>query len=107
MPIEPVSIEDVKRQLKLDQDFADDDLLLAGYITAARRTSEAITGISLADDPVMSVDPSDLAVIGQAMLMTIAHWYRNRESVTTEQGRTLEMPLSTRWLLGAIRRRSL
>ncbi len=44
-PIEPVSLSDAKSWLKIDG--SDDDLLIAGLISSARLTIEAITGLLL------------------------------------------------------------
>ncbi|HWU03167.1 MAG TPA: phage head-tail connector protein [Novosphingobium sp.] len=43
----------------------------------------------------------DLAMVVQAILLTIGHWYENRESVAVDQrGTPMELPQSAAWLLG-------
>ena len=107
MPLQPVSLGQVRDHLRLPEDDNRDDVLLTGYIAAARRASLATTGIVL-DDILLPPDEGDVAVIAQAMLLTIAHWYSNREAVATDaRSAPIEMPRSAGWLLGSIRMRSI
>ena len=88
-----VTLEDVKRQCRLDLHTDDDDLLLDVYIKAAVRHIEHRIGAAL-------VEPDDMAPAGSqpyhediklAALLLIAHWYENRESVSIEALKPLPM----------------
>ena len=102
--IDPVSLEIARKHVNLDEDDTSDDTLLGIFIAAARQACVSTTGISLSDD----ADPGRVALIAQAMLMLIGHWYANREAVT---GDTRSIPttlqLSVDWLLGLARNRSI
>lgn len=93
--IDLVSLEDVRHQLRLDDDDTSEDVLLEGYIAAAARLCGAYTGLAIA-----TAADDDRAVIKQAMLMTIAHWHANREAGDAA-------PAAVAWLLRPIRKHSL
>ncbi len=81
--------EQVKRHCNIEQDFTEDDIWIDTSIKAAARYVETWTRRRLydtADDPDYLVDPDRLLYgedIEMAMLMLIAHWYTNRETVST------------------------
>jgi uncharacterized phiE125 gp8 family phage protein len=51
-----------------------------------------------------AMDEDDVALIRTAMLLIIAHWYRNRESVAVDvRGTPAALPNSVDWLLEDIR----
>lgn len=97
--VEPISLADVRRQIRLDDDDDSEDTLLTGYILAAKRVCVSQTGFSLADDAVNAPSADDLGIIAQAMMMMVAAWYENRENS--------EPPDMALWLLGLIRGRSI
>ncbi len=102
MPNEPVTLDLVKKQLKLEISETDEDELLTLLITAARRSVENhIDRVITADWP--STENGDLQVVKQAILLLVSTWYVNREAValTTTSG---EMPLTIRYLLMPLRR---
>jgi Phage gp6-like head-tail connector protein len=45
--VEPVSLSDMKTYLRVDQDFTEDDLMISGFISAARERVESFTSRSL------------------------------------------------------------
>jgi len=103
---EPLALADVKTHLRLEAADTSEDDYLQALIVPARRSCEAFTGISLADDADPPASAADVATIGQAMRLLIGNWYRNREGATAEARSTpTEMPLAVRWLLDAIRKR--
>lgn len=81
--------EQVKHHCNIEQDFTEDDIWIATSIKAAARYVETWTRRRLyekADDPLYMADPDALLYgedIEMAMLMLIAHWYTNRETVST------------------------
>ena len=97
--VDPISLADVRRQIRLDDDDVSEDPLLTGYMVAARRVCVSQTGFSLADGAANGPSADDVDVIAQAMLMMVAHWYENREDS--------EPPAMALWLLGLIRGRSI
>ncbi|POU71686.1 head-tail connector protein [Leclercia adecarboxylata] len=81
--------EQVKQHCNIEQDFTEDDAWIDTGIKAAERYVEKWTRRRLyekADDPLYMADPDALLYgedIEMAMLMLIAHWYTNRETVST------------------------
>jgi len=81
--------EQVKHHCNIEQGFTEDDAWIDTGIKAAERYVEKWTRRRLyenADDPLYMADP-DALLYGEdvelAMLMLIAHWYTNRETVST------------------------
>lgn len=81
--------EQVKHHCNIEQDFTEDDSWIDTGIKAAERYVEKWTRRRLyekADDPLFMADPDALLYgedVEMAMLMLIAHWYTNRETVST------------------------
>ncbi len=81
--------EQVKHHCNIEQDFTEDDAWIDTGIKAAERYVEKWTRRRLyekADDPLYIADPDALLYgedVEMAMLMLIAHWYTNRETVST------------------------
>lgn len=81
--------EQVKHHCNIEQDFTEDDAWIDTGIKAAERYVEKWTRRRLyekADDPFYMADPDALLYgedVEMAMLMLIAHWYTNRETVST------------------------
>ncbi len=81
--------EQVKQHCNIEQDFTEDDAWIDTGIKAAERYVEKWTRRRLyekADDPLYMADPDALLYgddVEMAMLMLIAHWYTNRETVST------------------------
>lgn len=77
MPItEPVTLAEAKTQLRVE--FDEDDALIASYITAAREWAEGFLNIPLVA-PEGDPPPEVKTVWKQAILLTVANWYQNRE----------------------------
>lgn len=81
--------DQVKHHCNIEQDFTEDDAWIDTGIKAAERYVEKWTRRRLyekADDPLFMADPDALLYgedVEMAMLMLIAHWYTNRETVST------------------------
>lgn len=78
MPIaEPVTLEEAKTQLRVE--FNEDDTLISSYITAAREWAEGFLNTALVaaegEEP-----PTVKQTWKQAILLTVANWYQNRET---------------------------
>lgn len=78
MPIaEPVTLEEAKTQLRVE--FSEDDALISSYITAAREWAEGFLNTALVaaegEEP-----PTVKQTWKQAILLTVANWYQNRET---------------------------
>jgi len=49
---------------------------------------------------VSPLSADDTAIVAQAMMLLIGHWYRNRESVAVDvRGTPIELPNSVTWML--------
>jgi Phage gp6-like head-tail connector protein len=89
-----LDLDTIKIQCHIESDQTADDPLLLGYEMAARLHTENYLQYTIDDPDTVGEN------IKQACLMLVAHWYRNRESVTT--GKTsvgIEMPLGYKELL--------
>lgn len=101
-----LSMEEIKAQLRLDDDFSDEDTLLALLGKAAQSRAENYLNRRLyetasdrpEDDPDGLVMPDDIKL---ALLMLVSHFYENRSAVTEVE--KLELPMSFVWLVGPYR----
>lgn len=99
-----LTMEQIKLQLRLDEDFTDEDEILELYGTAAENATIKTLNRNLYTDTVPETDRSGMVItsdITLAMLMTVSHWYKNRTPVTPfEQS---DIPLTYRFLLNPYR----
>ncbi|MGL6525749.1 head-tail connector protein [Aeromonas hydrophila] len=88
-----VTLDDVKRQCRLDMQESDEDSLIAIYIKAAERHIEHRIGKRLIDPADGLVDGSQAydEDIKLAAMMLISNWYENRESVSSDALKPLPM----------------
>jgi len=93
---EPVTLAQLKTQLRLGNGVSGEDGYLDVLIVAARRAVEnRINRTIVSDAPTVAA--ADLPVATQAILMLAAYWYENRDG-------TGDMPASITALLGPMRR---
>jgi len=100
-----ISLEQVKYQCRIEQDENEEDVLLEGYIRAARSHCQAWLDRTIYETAVPSDDPDGVInndSIDQAMLLLVGHWYANREAVTDSN--MTEVPLGVHHLLQPYRR---
>lgn len=69
-------LNEIKRYLRLEPDFIDDDKDLEELILTAKATIRSTTGKQLLDEPL-------LFKLGVKFL--VVHWYQNRAIVTEKQ----------------------
>ena len=107
-----ITLDEAKRQCRIELEFMDDDLLLQAFIDAAEDHASTYTGRRFFADQaaltaaLAAVPPTatedDMVIrpaIRAAMLLHIAHLYQNRE--TTVTGTIIaEVPMSYDALLG-------
>lgn len=87
-----ITLEQIKKQLRIDELFADDDELLEGLGDAAESFLEAHLNVSL--DDVTAENSGDLPkALVQALLMYVSYLYDNDGS-----GETREIP-NAFWVL--------
>jgi uncharacterized phage protein (predicted DNA packaging) len=100
-----ITLDDVKRHLRVD--YADDDVLIAGYLAAAEdvignyldRKLYAEGATVPDDDPDGIVLPS---AVRSAIYLLTGHLFENRESVVI--GKTaIDLPMAVRFLLAPYR----
>ena len=102
-----LELDMMKKQVRLEPDFTDDDVLLQRYANAATRYVENHMGRKLFvtdSDAVASGDADALVLnddIKTAMMLLVAHWYASREAVI--QGTTSELPLGVDALISPYR----
>ena len=99
MADEPVTLDQVKVQLRLDPADASQDDYLKLMISAASREIERYTGRKIVETH-SDLEPRDRASVALACLISIAHWYVNREG-------SEELPPAARGLVRDLRRRRL
>jgi hypothetical protein len=116
----------VKTHLKLDLAATDEDALLSGYLAAAEGTFLTVSkrrwpevgepALAKASDPatvpptlvfVRYLDPAALSPGEQAMavqyiLLTVGHWYENRQTVIVGVNVT-EVPATAQMLMNILR----
>ncbi|UAK18656.1 head-tail connector protein [Kluyvera sp. CRP] len=101
-----LTLEEIKRQLRLEEDYSDEDSLLETLGKAAQARTETYlnrtlydssTGVS-ADDPDGLIMSEDIKL---GMLLLVTHFYENRSSVSEVE--KTEMPQSYTWLVGPYR----
>jgi len=101
-----LTMEEIKVQLRLDDDFTDEDILLALLGKAAQSRTEnylnrrlyAEPGDKPEDDPDGLVMPDDVKL---ALLMLVSHFYENRSAVAEVE--KLVLPMSFNWLVDPYR----
>ena len=101
-----VTLEEIKSQLRLEPDYADED----SYLTLIGKAAESRTSTYLnrkiypsgeagpENDPEGIVMSDDMRL---AILFLITHFYENRSTVSEVD--MAEMPLSFKWLVGPYR----
>lgn len=100
-----ITLEQVKKQCRIESDITYEDDLLNGYIASARDHVQMHLDRTIYPDAVPSEDEYSLvdnASIDQAMLLLVAHWYANREAVS--ETAMSEVPMGVRHLLQPYRR---
>lgn len=98
---EPVTLAEIKADLRLDLEPSADDGTLTRNITAARRMVELKTGRVIVGDAA-DVTGDDLDAAKQAISMIVGAWYANPEGISAD-GRG-EMPLGVGWIIASLKR---
>lgn len=101
-----LSPEEIKSQLRLDEDYADEDkfLELLGRAVQARTENFLNRRLYTAEAGVPADDPEGLILsddIRMGMLLLVTHFYENRSTVTEVE--KVELPMSFNWLVGPYR----
>ncbi|EBV0540477.1 head-tail connector protein [Salmonella enterica] len=101
-----LSPEEIKAQLRLDDDYTDEDkfLDLLGRAVQARTESFLNRRLYASDAGVPDDDPEGLILsddIRMGMLLLLTHFYENRSIVTEVE--KVELPMSFNWLVGPYR----
>ena len=101
-----LKMEEIKLQLRLDDDFSDEDELLELLGKAAQSRTENFLNRTLyatADDRPAD-DPDGLVIsddVNLALLLLVSHFYENRSTVTDVE--KMELPMSFNWLVAPYR----
>lgn len=91
-----ITLEEVKAQLNLTEDFDFDDDLLNGYIVAAVEVAQKHIGKTFTDEnseKTVAFTPA----IKVGCLMYIAHLYANREITTDTKLTVIPMTVTSLW----------
>ncbi|ENO7475526.1 head-tail connector protein [Citrobacter amalonaticus] len=101
-----LTLPEIKAQLRLDEDFTDEDpfLELLGSAVQARTESFLNRKLYGKDETIPDSDPDGLHLpddIRLGMLLLLTHYYENRSSVSEVE--KSEMPLAYNWLVGPYR----
>ena len=97
-----LSLEEVKEYLRLD--YAEDDALLLEIIEAAQEWAEEYCGHSLAEHPDISGSAKPPKKFKIALRQIVAHWYENREMVSSGGTIPREVPFMARMVFDQTRR---
>ncbi|HIH5019792.1 TPA: head-tail connector protein [Klebsiella oxytoca] len=95
-----ITLEEMRRQCRIDENDGDDSLLTDIYLPAAIRGAESRINRKLYDDAVPSDDETGLVIaddIKLAVLMLVGHFYENREATTS--GKVANLPTALDFLL--------
>ena len=93
-----VNINQLKRQLNIEEDFVDDDAILQHFLDVAEQSVNVYCGVTgLTEYTELSIPIS----INQAVILLAAHFYLNRNMVSYSQG--TEIPYGFRFLLDPYR----
>ena len=94
-----IKIKDVKEHLKIDDDTEDN--YLEALVNAAHRLFERQTGrILIPEGEPVEVDPPEIQIddlIKQGILLTVGHWYENREATTSRTLSNIPLGVSACW----------
>ena len=102
--LEPITLDEVKADLRLDQDDGAHDLHLSQLITAARRMVELRTNRQFSGAVPTFVD-DDLVLGARAISQIVAHWFTNPEAATADaRGTPAELPLSASWIIQSLKK---
>lgn len=82
---EPVTVAELKVQLRLDGTVADEDAYLADLIAAARRAIEQASNQVIVG-AVPTFNPADIPLAKRAILLLACHWYDNRDAADSVPG---------------------
>ena len=101
-----LTLEEIKRQLRLEDDYDNEDELLTLLGSAVQKRTESYLNRTLydANSGVSVNDPDGLVLtddIKLGMLLLVTHFYENRSSVSEVE--KTEMPQSYTWLVGPYR----
>lgn len=100
--LEPITLDEVKDDLRLDQEDGTHDLHLSNLIIAARRMVELRTGRRFGGD-TPTLDGDDRILGARAISQIVAHWFANPEAVNA-RGTATELPLSVNWIIAALKK---
>lgn len=99
-----LELSEIKRQLRLEDDYTEEDELLNMIGSAVEARTVAFLNRTLYETSVPSDDPDGLVIkddIRMGMLLLATHFYENRSSVSEVE--KTEMPQSYTWLVGPYR----
>ncbi|MCZ0823706.1 head-tail connector protein [Dickeya solani] len=101
-----LTLDQIKRQLRLESDYTDEDELLTLLGNAVQRRTETYVNRNLYSgvDDIPATDPDGLVLsddIRLAMLLLLTHYYENRSSVSDFE--KTEVPQGYSWLVGPYR----
>lgn len=101
-----LTLPEIKGQLRLDDEFTDEDALLSILGEAVQTRTETFLNRKLyaPDKEIPDTDPDGLTLpadIKLGMLLLVTHFYENRSSVSEVE--KVELPMSFNWLVGPYR----
>ncbi|EMF5211758.1 hypothetical protein A3460_05435 [Enterobacter roggenkampii] len=101
-----LTLEEIKHQLRLEEDYNEEDehLTMLGKAAQARTVSFLNRTLYSESAGVPDTDPNGMIMtddIRLGMLLLVTHFYENRSSVSEVE--KAEMPQSFTWLVGPYR----
>ncbi|WBM69135.1 head-tail connector protein [Buttiauxella sp. WJP83] len=98
-----VDLDDIKKQLRLEVDYTEEDdyLTLIGEAAEAKTETYLKRSLYALNETIPDSDPDGMHLtkdIRLGLLFLIAHFYENRSTVSEVE--MSEMPLTYTWLVG-------
>lgn len=95
---EPLSVAELKRDLRLSATDTSNDANLARLIAGARRSLELRIGRTIVGEEP-DIDSDDLELAKQAISMIAAAWFACPEGVSTDGRGMAELPIGVGWII--------
>ena len=103
MPL-PITLDDAKAQCRIPLTDTAEDALLQSYVVVAGAAFEKLSKRSFDATGDEALSANELAIAGQWLLLTVAHFFENRQPVVTDaRAVPVAVPQTVDFLMDLIR----